>query len=101
MFSNGKKNTPYSGTVLNVDRAIHPHDMFGSIEWLIVIEARQYAVSDLLNDQLLVRLSLFALPEDPVRMAFHVLHVTLSVVVLLVCKSNSETGLNFLCVHSL
>jgi hypothetical protein len=56
-------------------------------------------MSDLLYDQLLVTLSLLALPENPLRVALHILNVIAGVFVLLVAKSNGEAGSYFLTFH--
>ena len=52
--------------VLNVGRTVHPDDVFARVEGFIVVETRQDAVSYLLYDQLLITLTLFALPKNPV-----------------------------------
>lgn len=71
--------------------------MLGSVVGFIVIESREYAMCDLFDDQLIVGLALFALPENAVRMFFHVLYVTLGTTVLLIRKGDGKAGSDFLC----
>ena len=70
------------------------------IQWIVIVEARKNAVTDLLDDQLFVCFPLFALPEDAARVTLHVVDVILCAIVLIICKSDREAGSNFLCIHS-
>jgi hypothetical protein len=82
------------------DRAVHAHDVFGSIVGLVVVESGKDAVRDLFDDQLIVGLALFALPENAARMPLHVLNVAFRAAVLLIGKCDGEAGFNSLCIHS-
>lgn len=74
--------------------------MSSGIQRIVVVEARKNAVTDLLDDQLLVCFPLFALPEDAARVTFHVVDIILCAIVLIICKGDREAGSNFLCIHS-
>lgn len=86
--------------LLQPNGTFHAHYVLtGSIRF-IIIEAGENTMGNLLDDQFVVRLALFALPEDPVRVAFHILHITFGTIVLLVRKGYRKTGSYFLSVHS-
>lgn len=53
-------------------------------------------MGDLFDDQLIVGFTLFSLPENPLRMLFHVFDVPLGTAVLLICEGDRKAGFNFL-----
>jgi len=83
------------------DRAIHPHNVFGSIIGLVVVKTRKNAVRNLLDDQLIVGFTMFSLPENAMGMSLHVFNVALCPTVLLICERNGEAGFYSLCIHIL
>jgi len=67
---------------------------------IVVVETRQDAVRNLLDDQFLIGLAFLSPPEDPGGMAFHVFHIVFGTLILLISKGNGEAGPDFLCFHS-
>ena len=82
------------------DRAIHPHNVLGSIIGLVVVKTRKNAVRNLFDDQFIVCFTMFTLPEDAMGMSLHVLDVALCAAILLVCECDGEAGFNLLCIHN-
>lgn len=56
---------------------------------------------DLFDDKLLIRLSLLAQPEHPVRVPFHIFYIISRVKVLVFREGNRKTGFDFLCAHKI
>ena len=74
--------------------------MFSRSKGVIIIETRQDAVCDLLDNKLLVGFTLFSLPKNAIRMPFHVLDILPCPVVLFVGKRDGEAGFYVMCLHS-
>ena len=81
-------------------RAVHLHNMPSRAEGIIVIEAGKDPVGNLLDDELVVALTLFSPPEDPVRMPFHVFDVPSGVLILFLAEFDRKAGFDFLSVHN-
>lgn len=55
---------------------------------------------NLFDDQLIICLALFSLPEDAMGMSFHVVNVALGTTVLLIRERDGEAGFYSLCIHN-
>ena len=82
------------------DRAVHSHYVLGRVVGLVVVESRKNAMCNLFDDQLIICLALFSLPENAMGMSLHVFNVALGTTVLLIRERDGEAGFYSLCIHN-